>query len=145
MTMEGKPIRVLLAKAGLDGHNRGIQLVGKALRDAGMEVLYGGLRITPQEVVEMSIQEDVDVVGISIFSGGLMTIIPKIFHALQDNEATRHIPMIVGGILPPRDAETLKAMGIREVFGPGSDLEDIVACIRELVAEGALKERAASG
>ena len=142
---EKRPTKVLLAKAGLDGHNRGIQLVGKALRDAGMEVLYGGLRITPQEVVEMSIQEDVDVVGISIFSGGLMTIIPKIYHALQDNEATRRIPMIVGGILPPRDAETLKALGIKEVFGPGSDLEDIVACIRGLVAEGREREKAASG
>jgi len=138
--MEGKPIRVLLAKAGLDGHNRGIQLVGKALRDAGMEVLYGGLRITPAEVVEMSIQEDVDVVGISIFSGGLMTIIPKIFHALQDNEATRQIPMVVGGILPPHDAETLKAMGIKEIFGPGSDLGDIVQFIRGVVVTDELVE-----
>jgi methylmalonyl-CoA mutase C-terminal domain/subunit len=141
--MDEKPIRVLLAKAGLDGHNRGIQLVGKALRDAGMEVLYGGLRITPQQVVEMSIQEDVDVVGISIFSGGLMTIIPKIYRALQDNEGTRHIPMIVGGILPPHDAEALKAMGVREIFGPGSDLDEIVACIRGLVAECRERERAA--
>lgn len=128
-----RPIRVLLAKAGLDGHNRGIQLVGRAMRDAGMEVLYGGLRITPQQVVEMAIQEDVDIVGISIFSGGLMTIIPKIFHALQDNESTRRIPMIVGGILPPHDVETLKAMGIKEIFGPGSDLEEIVRFIRETV------------
>ncbi|NPV60291.1 MAG: cobalamin B12-binding domain-containing protein [Actinobacteria bacterium] len=143
--MEGKPIRVLLAKAGLDGHNRGIQLVGKALRDAGMEVLYGGLRITPEEVVEMSIQEDVDVVGISIFSGGLMTIIPKIFQAMQQNEATRDIPLIVGGILPPGDAEALKAMGIRAVFGPGSDLEEIASFIRGLAAGSAAKEKAASG
>lgn len=132
--MEETPIRVLLAKAGLDGHNRGIQLVGKALRDAGMEVLYGGLRITPAEVVEMCIQEDVDVVGISIFSGGLMTIIPKIFHAMQENEATRHIPMIVGGILPPKDAEALNAMGIKEIFGPGSDLEDIVRFVQNMIA-----------
>jgi len=130
--MEDKPIRVLLAKAGLDGHNRGIQLVGKALRDAGMEVLYGGLRITPEQVVAMSVQEDVDVVGISIFSGGLMTIVPNIFRALQASEGTRHIPMIVGGILPPHDAEELKAMGIKEIFGPGSDLEDIVGFIRGL-------------
>ncbi len=129
---EKRPIRVLLAKAGLDGHNRGIQLVGKALRDAGMEVVYGGLRITPQEVVEMSIQEDVDVVGISIFSGGLMTIIPKIYRAMQENEATRDIPMVVGGILPPADAEELKRMGIKGVFGPGSDLEEIVEFIRGL-------------
>ncbi len=130
---EKRPTKVLLAKAGLDGHNRGIQLVGKALRDAGMEVVYGGLRITPEEVVEMSIQEDVDVVGISIFSGGLMTIIPKIFRALQENESTRSIPMVVGGILPPHEAEELQSMGISGVFGPGSDLEEIVGFIRQLV------------
>ncbi|MBC7248164.1 MAG: cobalamin B12-binding domain-containing protein [Actinobacteria bacterium] len=127
-----RPTRVLLAKAGLDGHNRGIQLVGKALRDAGMEVVYGGLRITPQEVVEMSIQEDVDVVGISIFSGGLMTIIPKIYHALQENEATKHIPLVVGGILPPHEADELLSMGISGVFGPGSDLDEIVGFITQL-------------
>ncbi|MBC7252460.1 MAG: cobalamin B12-binding domain-containing protein [Actinobacteria bacterium] len=129
---ERRPVRVLLAKAGLDGHNRGIQLVGKALRDAGMEVVYGGLRITPPEVVEMSIQEDVDVVGISIFSGGLMTIVPKIYQAMQENEATRHIPLIVGGIVPPAEAEELKRMGIKGVFGPGSDLDEIVGFVRSL-------------
>ncbi len=129
---EGRPIRVLLAKAGLDGHNRGIQLVGRALRDAGMEVVYGGLRITPQEVVEMSIQEDVDVVGISIFSGGLMTIIPKIYQAMQENENTRDLPLVVGGIIPPAEAEELKRMGVKGVFGPGSDLDEIVDFVRAL-------------
>jgi methylmalonyl-CoA mutase C-terminal domain/subunit len=126
-----KPIRVLLAKAGLDGHSRGIQLVGRALRDAGMEVLYGGLRITPEQVVDIAIQEDVDVIGISVFSGGLMTIVPKIYRALQDSEA-RDIPVIVGGILPPTEAEELRSLGIKEVFGPGSDLADIVDCVRSM-------------
>lgn len=126
-----KPIRVLLAKAGLDGHNRGIQVVGRALRDAGMEVLYGGLRITPEQVVDIAVQEDVDVIGISVFSGGLMTVIPKIYKALQESEA-RDIPFIVGGILPPAEAESLKALGINEIFGPGSDLADIVDCVRNL-------------
>ena len=129
---EKRPPRVLLAKAGLDGHNRGIQLVGKALRDAGMEVVYGGLRITPEEVVEMSIQEDVDVVGISIFSGGLITIIPKIYHAMRESESTKHIPMVVGGILPPHEAKALLDMGISGVFGPGSDLDEIVGFIAQL-------------
>ncbi len=128
---KSRPIRVLLAKAGLDGHNRGIQLVGKALRDAGMEVLYGGLRVSPEQVVEMALQEDVDVIGLSVFSGGLMQIIPKIYRALQESEA-RNIPVIVGGILPPGDAEELKKMGIKEIFGPGSDLDEIVDCVRNL-------------
>jgi methylmalonyl-CoA mutase, C-terminal domain len=128
-----KHIRVLLAKAGLDGHNRGIQVVGRALRDAGMEVLYGGLRVTPEQVVDMAIQEDVDVIGISVFSGGLMTVIPKICRALQESEA-RDIPIIVGGILPPAEAEILKSLGIKEVFGPGSDLTDIVDCVRSIAS-----------
>ena len=129
-----RPIKVLLAKAGLDGHNRGIQLVGAALRDAGMEVIYGGLRVTPEQVVDMAVQEDVDVIGLSIFSGGLMTIIPKIYKALQESDA-RDIPVVVGGILPPADAEELKRMGISGVFGPGSDLEEIVGFIRDLAGK----------
>jgi len=124
--------RVLLAKAGLDGHNRGIQLVGRALRDAGMEVVYGGLRITPEQTTAIAIQEDVDVIGVSIFSGGLMTIIPKICRALQENDSTREIPFIVGGIVPPQDAEELKEIGVQEIFGPGSDLEDIVSSVQKL-------------
>ena len=126
------PIKVLLAKAGLDGHNRGIQLVGAALRDAGMEVIFGGLRVTPAQVVDMAIQEDVDVIGLSIFSGGLMTIIPKIYEALQESDA-RDIPVVVGGILPPADAEELKEMGVSGIFGPGSDLEEIAEFIWCLV------------
>jgi methylmalonyl-CoA mutase, C-terminal domain len=129
-----RPIRVLLAKAGLDGHNRGIQLVSMALRNAGMEVIYGGLRVSPQQVVQAAIQEDVDVIGLSVFSGGLMTIVPKILRTLQTSDAAA-IPVIVGGVLPPADAATLKEMGVKEVFGPGSDLEGIVAYIEGLVPE----------
>ncbi len=127
-----RPIRVLLAKAGLDGHNRGIQLVARALRNAGMEVIFGGLRISPQEVVQIALQEDVDVIGLSVFSGGLMTIIPKTLRVVQESEAA-NIPIIVGGVLPPADAATLKEMGVREIFGPGSDLEEIARYIEELV------------
>lgn len=138
---ESRPIRVLLAKPGLDGHNRGINLVGKALRDAGMEVLYGGMRVTPEQVVEMALQEDVDVIGLSVFSGGLMTAVPKIFRALQESEA-RDIPVIVGGIVPPMDERELLEMGIARVFGPGSDLDDIVECVRELACRRAEIETA---
>ncbi len=139
--IEKRPIRVLLAKPGLDGHNRGINLVGKALRDAGMEVLYGGMRVTPEQVVEMALQEDVDVIGLSIFSGGLMTVVPKIFRALRESEA-RDIPVIVGGIVPPMDERELLDMGIARVFGPGSDLDDIVDCVQELARSRLERETA---
>jgi methylmalonyl-CoA mutase, C-terminal domain len=123
-----RPIRVLLAKVGLDGHNRGVQVVARALRNAGMEVIFLGLRVSPGQIVQSAIQEDVDVIGLSVFSGGLMTIVPKALKALQESRAAG-IPVIVGGILPPDDAATLKGMGIREVFGPGTDPEDIIRCI----------------
>ncbi|MEW6442822.1 MAG: cobalamin B12-binding domain-containing protein [bacterium] len=131
-----RPIRVLLAKVGLDGHNRGIQLVARALRNAGMEVIFLGLRVSPQQIVRSAIQEDVDVIGLSVFSGGLMTIVPKTFKALQESRAA-DIPVIVGGILPPEDAASLKAMGIREVCGPGTDPEDIIRSIQGIVARRA--------
>lgn len=130
-----RPIRILLAKVGLDGHNRGIQLVARALRNAGMEVIFLGLRVSPRQIVQSAIQEDVDIIGLSVFSGGLMTIIPKTFKALQESAAA-DVPVIVGGILPPADAAVLKGMGIREVFGPGTDPEDIIGCIQG-IARGA--------
>jgi methylmalonyl-CoA mutase C-terminal domain/subunit len=127
-----RPIRVLLAKVGLDGHNRGIQLVARSLRDAGMEVIFLGLRVSPGQIVQSAIQEDVDIIGLSVFSGGLMTIVPKTFKALRESAAA-DVPVIVGGIVPPADAAVLKATGIREVFGPGTDPEDIIHCIEEVV------------
>jgi methylmalonyl-CoA mutase C-terminal domain/subunit len=130
----GGPIRVLLAKPGLDGHNRGIQIIGRALRDAGMEVVFCGMRVSPGQVVESAIQEDVDVIGLSIFSGGLMTVIPKVYGALQESEA-RGIPVIVGGIVPSEDERVLKELGISEIFGPGCSPEDVIDCVRRLAAE----------
>jgi len=126
-----RPIRVLLAKVGLDGHNRGIQLVARALRNARMEVIFLGLRVSPQQIVQSAIQEDVDIIGLSVFSGGLMTIIPKTFKVLQESAAA-DVPVIVGGILPPDDAASLKGMGIREIFGPGTDPEEIIQCIKRI-------------
>jgi methylmalonyl-CoA mutase C-terminal domain/subunit len=135
---EGNPagagrIRVLLAKPGLDGHSRGIQLVAKSLRDAGMEVIYIGMRVSPGYIVETAVQEDVDVIGLSIFSGGLMTVIPRVCRAIQESEAAS-VPVIVGGIVPQEDINILKEIGVSEVFGPGSDPQEIIDCIERLAA-----------
>jgi methylmalonyl-CoA mutase C-terminal domain/subunit len=124
-----KKIRVLIAKPGLDGHDRGAKVVARALRDAGMEVIYTGLRQTPEMIVEAAIQEDVDAIGLSILSGAHMTLFPRIMQLLQDNAAT-HIPVFAGGIIPDEDVPALKALGIRAIFGPGTSTEDIVRCIR---------------
>lgn len=131
-------IRVLLAKPGLDGHSRGIQLVAKSLRDAGMEVIYIGMRVSPGHIVETAIQEDVDLIGLSMFSGGLMTVIPRAYRALQESDAA-NVPVIVGGIVPREDIDTLKEIGISEVFGPGSDPQEIIDCIERLVSANARK------
>jgi methylmalonyl-CoA mutase C-terminal domain/subunit len=130
-----KKIRVLIAKPGLDGHDRGAKVVARALRDAGMEVIYTGLRQTPEMIVEAAIQEDVDAIGLSILSGAHMTLFPRIMQLLQDNAAV-HIPVFAGGIIPDEDVPALKALGIRAIFGPGTSTEDIVRCIRAEV-EGA--------
>ncbi|MBM3133897.1 MAG: cobalamin B12-binding domain-containing protein [Chloroflexi bacterium] len=127
-----KKIRVLIAKPGLDGHDRGAKVVARALRDAGMEVIYTGLRQTPEMIVEAAIQEDVDAIGLSILSGAHMTLFPRIMQLLQDNAAA-HIPVFAGGIIPDEDVPALKALGIRAIFGPGTSTEDIVRCIRESV------------
>jgi methylmalonyl-CoA mutase, C-terminal domain len=125
------PIRVLIAKPGLDGHDRGAKVVARALRDAGMEVIYAGLRQTPEEIVESALEEDVNLIGLSILSGAHMALFPRILALLKQKHASR-IRVFAGGIIPDEDARALKRMGIRAIFGPGSSLEEIVATARKL-------------
>jgi methylmalonyl-CoA mutase C-terminal domain/subunit len=127
-------IRVLIAKVGLDGHDRGVKIVARTLRDAGMDVIYTGLHRTPEEVVEAAVQEDVDVLGISILSGAHMTIFPKVLKLLRERDA-EDILVLGGGVMPDEDATALKAMGVREILLQDTPPETIVATIRRLVAE----------
>ena len=120
-------LRVLVAKVGLDGHDRGIKVVARLLRDAGMEVVYTGLFQTPESVAVAAIQEDVDVVGLSMLSGAHMTLAPLVVEALRSRGSD--IPVVLGGIVPPRDLEELRELGIAAVFTPGASGEDIVATI----------------
>ena len=128
-----RPIRVLVAKAGLDGHDRGAKVVAAALRDAGFEVIYTGLRQTPEMIVDAAVQEDVDAIGLSLHSGAHMTIFPKVLELLRARRAER-ILLTGGGIIPPDDARTLEKMGAGRLFGPGTPLGALVAYIREAVA-----------
>src|SRR3954452_22700239 len=129
--MERK-IRVVVAKPGLDGHDRGAKIVAGALRDAGMEGIYTGLHQTPEQIVETAIQEDADAVGISLLSGAHMTLVPRILELLRENGA-EDVLVVVGGTLPQDDAEELKRGGVAEVFGPGAATSDIVDCLRGAV------------
>jgi len=122
---ERAPIRVLVAKVGLDGHDRGVKVVARALRDAGMEVIYTGLHRTPEQVVAAAIQEDVDAIGVSLHSGAHMTLIPRILELLKERNAT-DIVVFGGGIIPQDDARELKKMGVVEIFGPGTSLKSII-------------------
>ncbi len=124
-------VRVLIAKPGLDGHDRGAKVVARALRDAGMVVIYAGLRQTPEEIVESAIEEDVDLIGLSILSGAHMALFPKILKLLKQRKAG-NVPVFAGGIIPDEDAKRLKRLGIRAVFGPGARLDEIVATARRL-------------
>jgi methylmalonyl-CoA mutase C-terminal domain/subunit len=123
-------IRVLVAKAGLDGHDRGAKVIAAALRDAGMEVIYTGLRQTPEMIVEAAIQEDVDVIGISILSGAHMTIFPKI-KKLLDEKGLNDVLLTGGGIIPQEDINKLKEMGVGELFTPGASTKNIAVYIKE--------------
>jgi len=130
--MPEKRIRVLIAKPGLDGHDRGAKVVARALRDAGMEVIYTGLRQTPEMIVEAALQEDVDVIGLSILSGAHMALFPRIMNLLKEN-GLDDVLVVAGGIIPDEDVPALKEMGIRAVFGPGTSTEEIVKFIEEEV------------
>jgi methylmalonyl-CoA mutase C-terminal domain/subunit len=127
-----KKIRVVIAKPGLDGHDRGAKVIARALRDAGMEVIYTGLHQTPEQIVETAIQEDADAVGISVLSGAHMTLVPRILELLRENEA-EEVLVVVGGTIPAGDAKELKAMGVAEVFTPGASTSAIVDFLREQV------------
>jgi len=131
--MKKSRIRVLVAKPGLDGHDRGAKVIARALRDAGMEVIYTGLRQTPEQIVEAAIQEDVNVIGLSILSGAHMYIFPKIIKMLEERKMT-DILVIAGGIIPIEDITELKKMGIKEIFTPGTDTKKIVEFIKTNIA-----------
>jgi methylmalonyl-CoA mutase C-terminal domain/subunit len=121
--------RVLVAKPGLDGHDRGAKIVARALRDSGMEVIYTGLRQTPEMIVEAALQEDVDAIGLSILSGAHMTLVPRILELLRLNRMGEK-PVFVGGIIPEEDASALKNMGVCAIFGPGTTTVEIITSIR---------------
>jgi methylmalonyl-CoA mutase C-terminal domain/subunit len=129
-----RPLRVLVAKPGLDGHDRGAKVVAHALRDAGLEVVYSGLRRTPEEIVAEAVQEDVDVIGLSVLSGAHLTLAGKLLERLAAQGAG-DVAVVVGGTIPAQDAEALRAMGVRGVFPMGTPLPDIVAYFRELRPE----------
>ena len=130
--MPEKKIRVVVAKPGLDGHDRGAKIIARALRDAGMEVIYTGLHQTPEQIVETAIQEDADAVGISILSGAHMTLVPRIVDGLREN-GVEDVLVVVGGTIPADDAQELKERGVAEVFTPGASTGDIVRFLEERV------------
>src|SRR5215468_10022288 len=127
-------VRVLIAKPGLDGHDRGAKVIARALRDAGMEVIYTGLRQTPEMIAEAALQEDVDVVGLSILSGAHMALVPRIRQVMDEN-GLADVMLLVGGIIPDEDIPALKEMGVSGIFGPGTSTEEIVKHIRASLAE----------
>ena len=129
-----QPIRVLLAKVGLDGHDRGVKVVARTLRDAGMDVIYTGLHRTPEEVVHAAIQEDVDILGVSLLSGAHMTICPRILNLLKDKGA-EDIITVVGGVMPDEDVVALKKLGVREILLQDTPPKQIVETLTQLVAE----------
>ena len=136
--MPEKKIRVLIAKPGLDGHDRGAKVICRALRDAGMEVIYTGLRRTPEEIVSSAIQEDADLIGLSILSGAHPILFPRIIKLLKEKGA-EDIPVIAGGIIPEKDISRMKKVGIREIFLPGTSTQDIVGWIQKHIEKGQKK------
>ncbi len=131
--MERK-IRVLVGKLGLDGHDRGAKIIASALRDAGFEVIYSGLHQTAEMIVEAALQEDVEVIGISMLSGAHMTLFPRVLELMKKNDMS-DVLLLAGGTIPPDDALALERMGVARVFGPGTDTRDIIALIRDWAAK----------
>jgi methylmalonyl-CoA mutase C-terminal domain/subunit len=129
MVTTGAPIRVLIAKPGLDGHDRGAKVVARALRDAGMEVIYTGIRQTPQMIAEAALQEDVQVVGLSILSGAHLELFPRVVEELK-NRGVDDVLLFAGGIIPNEDIPKINAIGFSGVFGPGTDTNDIIEFVR---------------
>ncbi len=138
MNEKSRVIRVLLAKVGLDGHDRGIKVVARTLRDAGMDVVYTGLHRTPEEVVQAAVQEDVDVLGVSLLSGAHMTIIPEILRLLDELGAS-DINVVAGGVIPDADVKELKSLGVADVLLQDSAPDEIVATLKNVVAERRLR------
>jgi methylmalonyl-CoA mutase C-terminal domain/subunit len=130
--MTERKIRVLIAKPGLDGHDRGAKVVARALRDAGMEVIYTGLRQTPEMIAEAALQEDVDIIGLSILSGAHMALVPRVLELLKAN-GQEQVKVFVGGIIPDEDVPQLKELGVKGVYGPGASTEVIAADIRKIL------------
>lgn len=131
--MTEKKIRVLIAKPGLDGHDRGAKVIARALRDAGMEVVYTGIRQTPEMIAEAALHEDVDVIGMSILSGAHMALFPRVMELLRENDMD-DVLVVTGGIIPDEDVPTLNEMGIKGIFGPGTPTGQIVDFIRENIS-----------
>jgi methylmalonyl-CoA mutase C-terminal domain/subunit len=128
---EQRQIRCLVAKVGLDGHDRGAHVISRAFRDAGFEVIYSGLHREPEEIVQAAVQEDVDVLGISILSGAHDTLVPEIIEGLKSYGAFEDTLVLVGGIIPDEDERELKALGVAEVFGPGASMDEMITFVRE--------------
>ncbi len=125
-----KTYRILIAKPGLDGHDRGAKVIARALRDAGMEVIYLGLRQTPEMIAEAALQEDADAIGLSILSGAHMTLLPRVVELLHQN-GLDDVMVFAGGIIPDEDVPALKEIGVRGIFGPGTNTDDVIAFVRE--------------
>ena len=132
---EGRTIRCLIAKVGLDGHDRGAHVISRAFRDAGFEVIYSGLHRAPEEIVQAAVQEDVDVLGISILSGAHNTLVPKIVDGLKEYDAFEDTLILVGGIVPDDDREEMLDLGVGAVFGPGTPMEETIEFVRENAPE----------
>ena len=128
--MAGSPLRIVVAKPGLDGHDRGAKVVARALRDAGVEVIYTGLHQTPEQIVHTAVQEDADAIGLSVLSGAHLTLFPRVVQLLRERDAA-DIVVFGGGIIPAADVADLEAAGVAKVFGPGTTTQDIVAWVRE--------------
>jgi methylmalonyl-CoA mutase C-terminal domain/subunit len=128
-------LRILIAKPGLDGHDRGAKIIARALRDAGMEVIYAGLRQTPEMIVEAALQEDVDGVGLSILSGAHMTLVPRVLDGLRE-AGLSHVKVFVGGIIPDEDIPVLKDLGVAGIFGPGTNTQVVTDFVRQQLTEG---------
>ena len=137
-TSSTRPIRVLVAKPGLDGHDRGAKVIARALRDAGMEVIYTGIRQTPEMIVEAAIQEDVDAILMSILSGAHMALFPKVMELLKQ-DGVDDVLVAAGGILPDEDIPAIKALGIKGCFGPGTPMEEIISFVRDNIDADRLK------
>ncbi|MFQ5662589.1 MAG: cobalamin B12-binding domain-containing protein [Terriglobia bacterium] len=134
--MGERKIRVLIAKPGLDGHDRGAKVIARALRDAGMEVIYAGLRQSPEQITSAALQEDANVIGLSILSGAHMVIVPRVMELLREKGIANQVTVVVGGIIPTDDIESLKKCGVAEVFQPGTSTQEIVDFIRRSAKPG---------